>query len=297
VASPELSAVRDLLTATGRLDPEVAPAVQRDVWEMVASMYAVPDEVEVSEVDVPGVRGEWVDAPGVEADRALVYLHGGGYVIGGPATHRLLAARLSAAVAARVLLLDYRLAPEHPFPAALDDTVEAYRWLVDHGYAPGRLGVSGDSAGGGLAVAAMVALRDRGVSLPAAVACWSPWVDLSCSLPSIETRAARDLVLSERWLSAMAAHYLDGVDPTTALASPLHADLAGLPPLLVVVGTEEILHDEAAALATKAAAAGVVTEFEVFADCFHLWMQLAALAPESEAGVERVATFLRSRLA
>jgi len=296
VVSPELTAMRDLLTATGRLDPDVAPADQRAVWDMLALLYPLPDDVTVTAPDAAGVRGEWIDTPGADPGRVLLYLHGGGYVIGSPTTHRLLAGRLSAALGARVLLLDYRLAPEHRFPAALDDTVAAYRWILGLGHEPGQLCVAGDSAGGGLAVAATVALRDQGVALPAAVACWSPWVDLSCTMPSIVARDERDVVLSKRWLTAMAAHYLHGVDATTALASPLYADLTGLPPLLVVVGTEEILYDEAAALATQAVAAGVDTEFEVFDGCFHLWMQLAALAPEAEAGIRRVAAFLRSRL-
>jgi len=289
--------MRDMLVALGRLDPDIEPADQRAVWDMVASLYPVPDDVAVTSAQAAEVRGEWVDAPGADPSRVVLYLHGGGYVIGSPTTHRFFASRLSAAVGARVLVLDYRLAPEHRFPAALDDAVGAYRWLLGLGHGPGQLSVAGDSAGGGLALAAMVALRDGGVTLPAAVACQSPWVDLSCTMPSIEARAARDVVLSRRWLTAMASHYLDGVDPASALVSPLHADLAGLPPLLVVVGTEEVLFDEAAALSSRALAAGVHAEFEAYGGCFHLWMQLAALAPEAEVGVQRVAAFLRPRLA
>jgi len=299
VASSELIAVRDLLTAAGRLDAESAPVDQRAAWEMVASLYPLPDDVTVTTVTTPGapgVSGEWIDAPGADPDRVLLYLHGGGYVIGSPTTHRFLAGRLSAVVGARVLLADYRLAPEHRFPAALDDAVAAYRWLLGLGYDPARLCVAGDSAGGGLGLAALVVLRDEGVALPAALVCCSPWVDLSCAMPSITARHDRDIVLSERWLTAMAHHYLGGVDATTATASPLHADLAGLPPLLVMVGTEEVLYDESAELVARAAAAGVEAEFEVFDDCFHLWIQLAALAPEAEAAIERVAAFLGPRL-
>ncbi len=297
MASPELTAVRGMLEAVGRLDPGTAPADQRVVWDMVAALHPLPDGVVTTVVDDGDMRGEWVDAPGADARRALLYLHGGGYVIGSPTTHRYLAARLSATVDARVLVLDYRLAPEHRYPGALDDAVAAYRWLLARGHLPGAVCLSGDSAGGGLALCALVALRELGVALPAAVACWSPWADLACTLPSIGARAGRDPVLSEAWLSAMAAHYLDGVDPATPSVSPLFADLAGLPPLLVVVGSEEVLHDDATALVERARSAGVDAEFEEFPECIHLWMQLAAGSPEAEAGVARVAAFLRGRLA
>jgi monoterpene epsilon-lactone hydrolase len=297
VPSPELSAVRDLLVQLGRVGPDVPIDVQRSAAVGLGAMDPLPGDVVVEPVDAGGITGEWVRAPDADPARIVLYLHGGGFVIGGPDSHRSFAAHLSRAARARVLLLDYRLAPEHRFPAALDDTTAAYRWLLTLGHDPRRLTIAGDSAGGGLAVAAMVALRDDGVAPPAAGACISPWVDLTCTAASIEARDGRDYLLSGPWLRAMADHYLDGAEPQSTLASPLYADLAGLPPLLVVVGTEEVLYDDALALAERATACGVEVELEVFEDCAHWWMLTGAGVPEAAAAVTRVATFLGARLA
>ncbi len=244
-------------------------------------------------VDAGRVPAEWVSAPGAEADRAVLYLHGGGYVVGSPASHRELAERLSAAAGARVLVIDYRLAPEHPFPAAVDDGTAAYRWLLRQGVDPSRTAVCGDSAGGGLAVAALVALRDAGDPMPAAGVCLSPWVDLEGLGESMTARAKLDLMVGREGLLESAAMYLAGADPRTPLAAPLYADLQGLPPLLIQVGTSETLYDDSTRLAERARAAGVDVTLQTWEEMVHVWHLFAPLLPEGQQAIEAIGEFLK----
>ena len=306
MGSPELQALREMLTQAGRMTPDVPLDLQRAVADAFGSIAPVPEEVTVAPVGpgeaagptgTPTPAGDMVAAPGARDGRVVLYLHGGGFVIGSTVSHRSFAAQLSAAAAATVLVLDYRRAPEHRYPAALDDAVGAFRWLLEAGADPGSLALAGDSAGGGLALAALVRLRDEGVRLPAATACISPWVDLRCTAASIEARAERDYVLSGSWLRAMAAHYLAGADPADPAVSPLLADLGGLPPVLVAAGSEEVLYDDAASITDRLAAAGVEAELALFEDCAHWWMLAGPSIPEAAACTERVGRFLGSRLA
>jgi len=297
VASTELDALREMLVALGRIGPEVPIELQRAAADGFGAASPVADDVELSPFAGDGLVGEWLAAPGSDPERVVLYLHGGGFVIGSPASHRSFAARISAEAGARVLLLDYRLAPEHRFPAALEDAVGACRFLLAAGHRPDAVAVAGDSAGGGLAVATLMALRDEGSHLPAAVVCVSPWVDLRCTAASIEGRDERDYVLSGPWLRAMASHYLDGSDPASPAASPIAGELDGLPPALVVVGTEEVLFDDAHALAGRLRAAGGTVELEVFDQCAHWWMLAGPTVPEATACDARIGTFLRARLA
>ncbi len=251
--------------------------------------------VSTEEVDAGGVPAEWVSAPGASADRAVLYLHGGGYNAGSPASHRELARRLSGAARARVLVLDYRLAPEHPFPAAVDDATAAYRWLLTQGVDPERTAIGGDSAGGGLTVAAMVALRDAGDPLPAAGACLSPWVDMEASGESMTTRAKRDPMVGRDGLLDSAAAYLAGADTRTPLAAPIYADLRGLPPLLIQVGTSETLYDDSTRLDERARAAGVDATLQVWEEMVHVWHLFAPILPEGQQGIEAIGEFLKDR--
>jgi acetyl esterase/lipase len=215
-----------------------------------------------------------------------------GYVIGSINTHRDLASRLSLAAAARVLLIDYRLAPEHPFPAAVDDATAAYRWLLSSGADPSHMVIAGDSAGGGLTVATLVALRDAGTPLPAAGVCLSPWVDLECSGESMTTKAAADPMVRRDGLMKMAEWYLAGQPPRTPLAAPLYADLSGLPPLLIQVGTAEVLLDDSTRLAERARKAGVTVTLEPWEDMIHVWQAFAALLPEGRQAIDRIGEFI-----
>ena len=236
-------------------------------------------------------------APGVQDGRAILYLHGGGYVIGSLNTHRALAGEVSRAAQAPVLLIDYRLAPEHPFPAAVDDGVAAYRWLLDQGFAPEHTAIAGDSAGGGLTMAVLLAARDQGLPMPGAGVCISPWVDMTCSNDSYTTRADADPMVGSAGITQMAAMYLNDTEPTNPLASPNFADLSGLPPLLIHVGTDEVLHDDSVALDARATAAGVDSTLEVWDGMIHVWHAFYPMLPEGKEGIERVGDFLRRQWA
>jgi len=227
----------------------------------------------------------------------VLYLHGGGYVIGSPRSHRHLAAAIARAAGARALVLDYRLAPENPFPAALEDAIAAYRWLLGQGIAAGRIVVAGDSAGGGLTVATLLALRDRGIPRPAAGVCISPWVDLTCSGQSYSTKAASDPIVAPDLITALAEAYVgrDG-DRKAPLASPLYADLRDLPPLLVQVGSEEVLLDDALGLGARARTAGVDATVEEWPAMIHVWHWFLPMLDEAEQAVGVIGKFVRSRV-
>jgi epsilon-lactone hydrolase len=226
----------------------------------------------------------------------VLYLHGGGYVIGSPRSHRHLAAAIGRSAQTRVLLPDYRLAPEHPFPAAVDDAVAAYRWLLDRRIAPSRIVIGGDSAGGGLTVATLLALRDQKVPLPAAGVCISPWVDLTCSGASYTTRKAADPIVKFDGIAMMSKAYLAGQDVKTPLASPLFADLGGLPPLLVQVGDDEVLLDDSVQLVDRAKKAGVDATLDVWPKMVHVWHWFFPMLDEGQAAIDKIGEFVRKRV-
>src|SRR5712691_3956124 len=227
-------------------------AERRAQYERAERVFPIPPEVKVERVTAPVAPAEWLRPPSAEAGRVVLYLHGGGYVIGSPRSHRHLAAASAGAAGASALSLDYRRAPEDPFPAAVDDAVACYRWLLEQGIAPGRIVIAGDSAGGGLTVATLLALRDARVPLPAGGVCISPWVDLTCSGESYRTKADVDPIVRQAGVAEMATAYLGSASPRTPLASPLFADLRGLPPLLIQVCSDEVLLDHAVQLAQRA---------------------------------------------
>jgi phosphinothricin tripeptide acetyl hydrolase len=270
-------------------------AQRRAQYERAERAFPVPSDVAIQRVAAPVAPAEWLTPPAARADVVLLYLHGGGYVIGSPRSHRHLAAALARAAGARALVLDYRLAPEHPFPAALEDAVAAYRWLSEQGIAPARLVIAGDSAGGGLTVATLVALRERGLALPAAGVCISPWVDLTCSAPSYAKNDAGDPIVRPALVADMARAYLAGVDPRTPLASPLYADLRGLPPLLVHVGSDEVVLDDAVGLAERARAAGVDATLEVAPRMVHVWHWFLPMLDEAQTAVDAIGAFIKAR--
>ncbi len=278
------------------------PPIQGDTpLEMRASMQAAvanlprPQDVECERVDAAGVPAEWVRAPGARDDRALIHLHGGGYVMGSLDTHRGLAVHLSRATRAPVLLADYRLAPENPHPAAVEDAVATYRYAVRSGMDPGRIAISGDSAGGGLVVATLIGLRDDGDALPAAGVCISPWLDLTRSGESCRTNLDEDVMVTQDLLEKASEAYCKGCDPRAPTASPLFADLAGLPPLLVQVGTAELLLDDSRRFAKLAKRAGVDVTLEVADEMIHVWHAFADFVPEAKEAIARIAEFLEPR--
>jgi monoterpene epsilon-lactone hydrolase len=292
MASSELQVIIDAFRSGPNM-ADLGIEEQRAQMEVNLAQFQLPTDVRCEPVDAGGVPAEWITTPGVNTKRVICYLHGGGYVLGSINTHRELASRLSRAASARVLILDYRLAPENLFPAAVDDSIAAYRWLLSVGVNPAQLVIAGESAGGGLTVATLVALRDAGEPLPAAGICLSPWVDLECLGESIVTKAEIDPVVNKDLILMLAKAYLGDTDPCTPLASPLYADLTGLPPLLIQVGTAECLFDDARRLADRARAAGVDVTLEPWDDMIHMWHMFAAILPEGQQAIDRIGEFIR----
>jgi phosphinothricin tripeptide acetyl hydrolase len=267
------------------------------MYDRAERVFTPPSDTSVTPVGAGAVPSEWISSPRAREDAVLLYLHGGGYVIGSPRSHRHLAEALARSAELSCLLPEYRLAPEHPFPAAVDDALAAYRWLVeDKRIAPARIAVAGDSAGGGLTVATLVAIREAGLGLPGAAVAISPWTDLTCSAASYRSLAARDPLVSLPDISIMAGRYLGPADPRAPLASPLFADLRGLPALLIQVGSEEVLIDDASGLAERARAAGVDVTLEVWEQMIHVWHWFLPWLDEAGTAVEKIGGFLRSRL-
>jgi acetyl esterase/lipase len=253
--------------------------------------------VTIDRVTTPTRPAERLRPPGVRTDAAVLYLHGGGYVIGSPSSHRHLAAAIARAAGVQALLLDYRLAPEHPFPAALDDALAAYQWLQTQGVAPNRIIVAGDSAGGGLTMATLLAVRDRKLPRPAGGVCISPWVDLTCSGASYATRASADPIVTREGIEMMAQAYVGSGDRKAPLVSPLFADLHDLPPLLIQVGSDEVLLDDALVLGRRALAAGVTVQVEEWPTMIHVWHWFLSMLDEAERAVAGIGDFVRKRVA
>ncbi|WP_416897227.1 MAG: alpha/beta hydrolase [Minwuia sp.] len=289
----ELDAIVELLTS--RPQPEnPPPSEMRERFEKLAQFLPLPDDASVEAVDVDGIASEWVAAPGVSASRVVLYLHGGGYVIGSPNTHRRLAYDMSKAADARVLVIDYRLGPESPFPAAIEDAVKAYRWLLANGSSPANIAISGDSAGGGLTMATLISLRDKGVDLPACAVPISPWVDLEGVGETMTSNHDIDPMVKQPGLGRMADFYLNGANVRDPLASPIHADLKGLPPLLIQVGTRETLLDNSRRLHRKAIEDGVTSTLEENGGMIHVWHLFAPMLSEGRDAIDRAGRFIQT---
>jgi len=291
MASKELEAVLEILKARP-INENLTIQEQRAAFENMPQP-PLDEDVRCEAVDVGGIPGEWISTPESVEERVVYYLHGGGYVICSIDTHRPMIARIARAAGARALAINYRLAPENPFPAAVEDATAAYRWLVSTGVEPAKVVIAGDSAGGGLAVAAMVALRDAGEPLPAAGVCISPWVDMEGTGESMVTKADVDPIVRPEGMPQMAKAYLGDADPRTPLASPIYANLTGLPPLLIQVGTAETLLDDATRLAERAKSAGVEVVLEPWEDMIHVWHAFAEMLPEGQEAIERIGEFVR----
>jgi monoterpene epsilon-lactone hydrolase len=290
-----IEALRDRQQASAG---QVPPTLQelRATFTPGDRLHPVPDDVLVTDVTAGGVPAHWLTAPGTDPGRVLLFLHGGGFELGSVRSDGELAARLGRAAGMRVLFPEYRLAPEHPFPAALDDVLAAWHWLrTDQGLSATSLAVAGDSAGGGLAVALLVATRDAGEELPAAAVLMSPTVDLTSSGASMTERADQDPISTPAMLRQFAADYLAGADPKTPLASPLFASLTGLPPLLIQVGTADLLLSDSERLATAATHAGVDVTLQIGEGLPHVY-QLLLGTPEAAQATEQIGKFLRARV-
>ena len=294
MASPQLQQTLDMFKEMGAKMAEA-----KDINAMRAIMIEAPAPAGVTctPVEAGGVSAEWSVADGADQDKVILYVHGGGYVMGSAGSHRDMTGRLSQTAGARVLSLNYRLAPEHPFPAPVDDSVAAYRWLLGQGIQASNIAIAGDSAGGGLALAALIAIRDAGEPVPAAGIGISPWVDMEGTGESMTTRAAVDPVVQKEGLLGMAKLYLGDADPKNPLAAPLHANLAGLPPLLIQVGDSETLLDDATRITERARKADVDVTLKIWDEMPHVWHLFAPILPEGQQAIEEIGAFFKEQTA
>lgn len=269
----------------------VPVARQRERLLAVARLTLPPRAARFEQGTCGGVPGEWVAGHGAAAPRSILYLHGGAYCVGSPRTHRVITGQLALRAEASVFCADYRLAPEHPFPAAVDDAVAAYRGLLALGRAPAGIAIAGDSAGGGLAFATVLRLRELGVALPGALVAFSPWVDLD-DRPR-PAPAAGDVMIAPAWVAECARLYLAGASVDDPLASPVHADLHGLPRTLIQVGTDEVLLDDSRRMHARLIGAGVDSRLEEYPRRWHVFQASAGLLADANRALARVAQFLR----
>ncbi len=268
----------------------------RRTTDVAARLLPVPREVAVHKARAGNVPGEWIVPKNAAADRAILYMHGGGFVFGSLISHRAMIARLACAAGVRAFSVDYRLAPEHPFPAALEDCVNAYRGLLEDGWEARRIAVAGDSAGGTLALALILSLKKKGVPLPAAAVCISPVTDMLWSGSSMRTKAGVDPIFPEGGSSPLGssihADYIRSADPRDPLISPLYGDLHGMPPVLLHVGEDEVLLDDSVRLAERVRAAGGRAELVVWEGMWHVFQVFAPFLPEAAQSIRQMGEFL-----
>lgn len=268
----------------------------RVAFDGFADFTPFDPSIEFEVVDANGVSCEIGVAPGSRADATIFYLHGGGYMIGSFTSHRGLVARLGQAAAMRTMAVDYRLAPEHPYPAAVDDAVTAYQWLLDSGTPADRIFFAGDSAGGGLVVATMLRCKARDIPLPRAAVLFSPFADMGTTGQSLVDNRERDVVVTEGMAPGMAETYLAGADPRSPEASPIYGDLAGLPPILIQVSSHEVLLDDSLRLLRAAILVDVQVHLRVYQGLPHVWQLFTGLLDEGQAALEEAGAFLDKHL-
>ena len=289
---------RTLQRVTGALAFDFSIQEQRTrLNELARRGIRLPRGVSVRTVQAGGVHAEWIEPIGMEPKKTILYLHGGGYCICSLDTHRGLASRVALAGRANVLIIDYRLAPEHPFPAALDDTLTAYRWLLAQGIPADQIIVGGDSAGGGLTLATTIRLRDLGESLPAALFLLSPWTDLTFSGESIHTRKELDPIFGgEGNRLGFAPAYLGSYNPANPLISPLFSELHSLPPTLIQAGSDEMLLDDSTRLENKMKSAGTAVRLTVWEGMWHVFQAYAPYVPEAQQAICQVGDFIMEQI-
>ena len=294
MSAQELESIITMLRTSG---PDLAapPPEARENFEAMLAGIPVGEDVVFDTATVGGVPARWSTTPGASKERVLLYLHGGGYLLGSSLGYRPLFSALARDAGARGLALDYRLAPESPFPAAVEDAVSGYRGLLAQGIAPGAIAIAGDSAGGGLTVAMLVAARDAGLPMPAAAVAISPWADLECTGASMLSKAAADPAVDRVGLFQIGTVYLNGASPRSALASPIYASLAGLSPLLIQVGSAEVLLDDATRLAARAGEADVEVQLEIWPRMPHVWHLFAFALSEGREAIDRAGAFVAAQ--
>lgn len=293
MANPEIATIRAMLAAS----PQTTTIEElRQMYDGLGAMFPTAADVTLTPETVNGVPGEWSSTPGAAADKVVLYLHGGGYVIGSILSHRHLATELGRAAGTRTLAIDYRMAPENPFPAAVDDALSAYRHLLDAGYRPSHIAIAGDSAGGGLTVATLLAAKQAGLPQPACGFCISPWVDLEAVGGSMKSKSAEDPMVQFEALVAWAGLYLNGKDPKSPLAAPLYGDLTGLAPLLIQVGSAETLLDDSVRLAGVAGHAEVPVQLEIWPEMIHVWHFFHPVLGDARTALGGAGAYIKAKM-
>jgi acetyl esterase/lipase len=292
MVSKELKDVMNMLRA--RQNPPTVATLEesRAYSDQMGESIPIPEDVKYEYFDIEGVPVAWVTNPNSEKEKVIIYLHGGGYILGSIISARALTLKFSQISNARVLVVDYRLAPENPYPAGLDDTISVYKWLINsENIKPKNIIIAGASAGGGLTMSALIRLRDEGLSLPAAGIAISPWADLTCESTSFTERANVEVWLTPNALRVAADSYVNDNDPRNPHLSTIFADFKGLPPLFIQVGGLEMLWDDAHCLAENAKKAGVDVELDVWEDLFHVF--IAFPSQESQQATEKIKNFIK----
>ncbi len=278
------------------LEPSISIQEQRTrIDEFARRGIRLPKGVTTRTVEAGGVHSEWIEPIGIDPLKTVIYFHGGGYCICSLDTHRGLAARIALASRSRVLLVDYRLAPENPFPAALKDALSVYRWLLEQGLPPKKIVVGGDSAGGGLTLSTAISLRDHSEPLPAALFLLSPWTDLTFSGETIESRRLVDPIFGRGFGSQFSPAYAGSQDRAHPLISPLFADLHSLPPTYIQVGNDEILLSDSTRLKDRMRTAGTDVQIEIWRNVWHVFQLFAPYIPEAQVAIDRIGAFIQSK--
>jgi acetyl esterase/lipase len=295
MARPEVEALREQFRLRDILAMS-SVAEMREEIEQLAVIDPAPPEIQRQRINASGADAEWIRPSGVKVDRAILYLHGGGYVIGSVNSHRALIARIARAANVHALGVDYRRAPEHPFPAPVEDATAVFRWLLANGFSANQIAIADDSAGGGLAVATLVAIRDAGFALPACAVAMSPWTDLEALGESYTANRELDNLCHQQGILNLARLYLAGQNPRNPLAAPLYADLHRLPPLLIHVGEAETLLDDSTRIADRARAQGVEVELKKWTDMPHAFQLFLPTIPESIQSIAEIGAFIATHL-
>ncbi len=271
------------------------PKLREGYEESARKFGKIPEGIQVEPFTINGMTAEWITPADASKDKVIFYTHGGGYISGSCSDHRMHVAKFVEGTGLPALLFDYRLAPEHPFPAAVDDFVAAYQWLLEQGTTPDNILIVGESAGGGLCLATLIALRDQSIPLPSAGVALSPWTDLTCSSESYRTNARRDISTLGSW-EIWSSYYIGDNDPKHPWLSPLHADLHGLPPVMLQVGDDEILLDDSTRFAEKAKAAGVDVTLQVWEGMVHCFAIMAPMFPEATQAINDVFDYIKTHV-
>ncbi len=296
MVSKGLEQTIQLLFQIKKTDIEKRVKSSRKVLEEVAAWIKLPKDVKIEKVDIESLPGAWISTPNSKEERIILYLHGGGYMQGSFITHNVLISRICRASDAKALFLDYRLAPEHPFPAAIEDSIKAYKWLITTAKInPSNLIIAGDSAGGGLTLATLIKLRDLKIPLPRAAVCLSPWTNLTQTGGWFKDRRISDPVVTREELFFMVSIYIGDEDPENPLISPLYANLEGLPPILIHVGKNEILFDDSTRIYERAKQAGVKIELKIWEDMFHVFQIFAPVAPEGQEAIDEIGDYIKKQ--